>query len=294
MSERKMGILGVPEVIERNPAVEEKIDYAQRLQELIDPNNHIERASELIGRGAYPIFYSNHNQHVNIAGMRNVYNSLSQRPEDLYFAVAYSLLNSGQERSLISFAQGLMPLVEKESVHFVPVGRAKDIAKVRKDEGNEAARRVVAVTRSNLDFLYSTLEDDAGFIFFPETTTQGAVKHNGTRSGMIRVDNTMFSDFIDRAGETGRELAFIPVGMVDTNKIAEPRTSKPHMRVLFEIGKEKTRNKLGVKLGGIKPLAKVVVGEPFLWGNQNTDDVNGYLMGKVAELLPADARGYYR
>lgn len=298
MSCERPKILGIPEGLVRNPGVEQRMEYAHMFQELVDPDDNLSMVSAYIDEGAYPVFYSNHNQHINIAGMREVYSSLESRPDDLYFIVAYSLVNSGQDKSLIKFAQGLMPMLEEEKVHFVPVARPKDLHKIRQEEGNNSAREALKVTRNNLEFVFSTLKEDAGLILFPETTTEGAVKKKGVRSGMIEVKNTILPDTIEMAGKVKRDLVFVPVGMVNTNRIVEPRKSKPHPGILLRIGKEMVVSRLGVGFGKIKPVAEVRVGEPILWDSVSNkiplNEANSYLMGKVAELLPEEARGYYK
>lgn len=304
-------ISGLPEVLESNPKVEERLEYAQKLQELVDPQNHLGEVSNAISDGAYPIFYSNHNHHLNIAGMRMVYQSLKIRPKDLHVAVSYTLLNFGQEAKLVKFARGIMSLLELDSVHLVPVARKKDIRLIKNDQGITEAKKALRATESNLNFIYSTLSHNAGFIFFPETTTTGAVKgESGKRPGMINVDNSMFGDFIKRAEGSNRELIFVPIGMSGTNRIIEPRISTPHKRALFEISKDKVGAYLGVDLGEIKPLAKVIVGEPFgvydIWEEgvgslqdqkfvfNNREELNMFMMKRVAELLSEEERGVYK
>jgi hypothetical protein len=298
MSHEHLSIQGLPEEVgnDRNvQKVSQKMEYGQALQRLVDPNNYLGEVSRKISReNVYPIFYSNHNQHLNIAGMRKVYQSLSSRPKDLYVAIAYSLVNGGQNAQIINFARGLMPTLGEERTHLVPLARPKDIISLREEQGKEEAKKALRSSVYNRQLINKTLNEDAGLILFPEATTEGAVKDKkGKRRGMIKVEGNFVEDFVKEASEIERQLLFVPIGMVDTNRIVEPRTSRPHLRAAFEIGKEKVADALGVDFGPIKEIASIVVGEPFYPDEIDNRNFNFDLMSKVAELLPEEARGFY-
>lgn len=286
----------------------ERLSYGQEMHDIVDPQNYLGVVSEKISENAYPVFYSNHTQHLNIAAFREIVGRLEVRPSDMYVAIAHSLVNEGQDPKIVEFARNLIPVMEQDRIHFIPVAREKDIEKLAEDSP-EKATQAGRETIHNLRHLSMTFGEDAGFMFFPEATTEGAVKVAGKRSGMIEVTDNLFEWIVKSSQRQGRELIFVPIGMVGTNRIIEPRTSNPHLRAKFEIAKDKIGHQLGVDLGEIAKLAQVVVGEPFglyeAWEEgfgeykngrfyfPDGKELNAYMMKRVAELLPEDARGYY-
>ncbi len=274
----------------------EQIDFAERLHEFRDPYDSLNILSERILEGDYPVIYSNHTQHVNIAAFRGIYNRLPIRPDDLYVATAYSLDQGDQGKSLADFTNSLKPVLESEDVHFIPLARSKDLKKYRSEKDVESARRLISETRQSQQRIMDTLQSDAGFMFFPEATTEGGMKgEDGSRKGLQEVDNKMFSDLIGGAVRAGRNIAFLPAGIVDANRIIEPRKTDPTVRTKFQFVKSKI---------GLRPstLAYVNIGKVFQIEDVVSNDidisdfnsVNDFMMRKVAELLPEDVRGFYR
>lgn len=303
----KLTIQGLPTgtCSEKNiQSARRKMDYGQRLQQLYDFHHHLDTVShEIEEKNVYPVFYSNHNHHINIAGMREVVENLSCRPHDMYVAVAYSLLNGGQDKKIVSSANGLVPLLEEENIHMVPIALKKDLWKIKKSvsksEGAEAAREAMrdamVVGERNMNYLQQTLHEDAGLIVFPASTTEEAVKEKGIRPGMKKVKSPFLGEMHQKAKEIGRDILWVPIGMRDTNRIAEPRTSKLHKRALYEVGKEVLGMQLGIDLGQINPISTIKVGEPFYIENDSVDSnaLNDFLMFQVAALLPREVRGEY-
>lgn len=252
-------------------------------------------SSEISDNDAFPIFYSNHNQHLNIAGMHKLVQALPTRPDDVYAVVAWSLLNDGQDPKIVSFAKALIPFLEKDGVHLVPVARPKDISDLRSNGQKAEAKFALQATRQNMELLGDSLSQSAGLILFPAATTSEAVKDaHGKRPGMGRVEGNFMQDFAVKAREIGRPVLWVPVGMVDTNRIVEPRESNPHLRAKFEIGKDKLFGRLGIN--AVTPIARIVVGEPFYIADPQSfsgNEFNDFVMPKVAILLPKEARGVY-
>jgi len=271
----------------------EQVDFAQSLHEFKDPYNSLDALSERILEGNYPVIYSNHTQHVNIVAFRGIYNSLAVRPDNFYIATAYSLDQGDQGKGLADFTNSLKPILENEDVHFIPLARSKDVKKYRDERDFESVRKLISETRQNQQRILDTLQNDAGFMFFPEATTEGGMRdENGNRKGLQEVDNKMFSDLIVEAVRVGRNIAFLPVGIVDANKIIEPRKTEPTARTKFQFIKSKI---------GFRPsaLASVNIGRVFELQDVNVDisdfnSVNNFMMRKIAELLPEDMRGFYR
>ena len=114
MSERRL-VRGLGEVYDiSNPIVArfgERVMYGQQMQELTDPFNYLNEVSERIKEGAYPVFYSNHNQHLNISGFREVIAGLPVRPENLYVAVAIHWLTKDKTQKLLHLERVWLPFL---------------------------------------------------------------------------------------------------------------------------------------------------------------------------------------
>lgn len=297
--EREAEVMGLPTNFGEESYlahVAKNLEYGERLQRIVDPNNFIYKVSaEICDGDAFPVFFSNHNQHLNIAGMHKLIGALPFRPDDMYAVVAWSLLNDGQNAKIVSFAKALVPFLEKDSIHLVPLARPKDIADMRANGQKEQARFALHATRQNMELLENSLTKSAGLILFPGATTAEAVKDEfGVRPGMGKVEGNFMQDFAIKAKEVGRNVLWVPAGMVDTNRIVEPRESNPHLRAKFEIGKDKLFGHFGIDV--ITPIAQIVLGEPFYIENPSAfsgNEFNDYVMPKVAELLREKDRGYY-
>lgn len=297
--ERKKEIVGIPTHFGEETYVKrvaQNLGYGERLQKICDSNKYLENiSSEVAKNNAFPVFYSNHNQHLNIAGMHKIIQSLPVRPDDIYSVVAWSLLNDGQDQKIVNFAKALVPFLEKDKVHLVPVARPKDISDMRAGGQKEQAKFALQATRRNMELLESSVSESAGLILFPAATTAEAVKDEyGKRPGMGRVEGNFMQDFAVKAQEIGRPTLWVPIGMVDTNRIVEPRESNPHLRAKLEIGKDKLFSHFGID--PITSIAKIVVGEPFYIENPDKfsgNEFNDFVMPKVAALLPENARGVY-
>lgn len=271
----------------------EQVDFAESLHDFRDKDGSLDALSKRILEGSYPVIYSNHTQHVNIVAFRGIYNRLPVRPDNLYIATAYSLDQGDQGKGLADFTNSLRPILENEDVHFIPLARSKDLKKYRDERDFESVRRLISETRQNQQRILVSLQNDAGFMFFPEATTEGGMRdENGNRKGLQEVDNRMFSDLIEEAVRLGRSISFLPAGIVDANKIIEPRKTKPTARTKFQFVKSKI---------GFRPsaLARVNIGKVFELQDINLDtsdfnSVNDFMMKKVAELLPEEMRGFYR
>ena len=294
-------IEGLPEDfggIENVQKVARNMEFGQRLQELVDPYNYLDCASDKIANhDVYPVFYSNHNQHLNIAGMREVIQSLKSRPDDVYVVVAWSLVNGGQDERIVDFAKGLIPTLAKDSIHLVPLARPSDILTMRAERKYDEAKKAMRVTRANIGVLEQSLGESAGLIVFPEATTAGAVKDkNGRRPGVGRAEGNFVKDFHSKAHELGRRVLHVPIGMEGTNRIIEPRQSNPHLRAKFEIAKQLVVDQLGVNANVIMPLSKIIAGPPFIIEDPDQYEVaeyNDYLMAIVASLLNENDRGVF-
>ncbi len=301
MSIERLTIEGLPEDFggpDNVQKVARNMEFGQRLQKLVDPYNYLDFVSDEIAHDAFPIFYSNHNQHLNIAGMREVVQSLGVRPQDIYVVIAWSLVNGGQDEKIVNFAKGLIPTLEKDNIHLVPLARPFDISAMRAERQYDDAKKALRITRANVGVLEQSLEESAGLVVFPEATTAGAVKDKkGQRPGIGRAEGNFVKDIHAKAHELGRRVLHVPIGMEGTNRIIEPRQSNPHLRAKLEIGKQLVINKLGIDANVITPLAKIIVGEPFTIEDPNAFDAaeyNDYLMAVVASLLEENERGVFR
>lgn len=276
-----------------------KIKYMDLLTEYVDPSHMLEALSDEVRNGAYPVIYSNHNQHGNVVAFMRIAREMSARPEKFYLPVASSLVTGRQNPDMNKSAKEIEPYLQKAGMFFVPLARPEDVSKYRQDGApREVVKSLLEQTRQNKDFLLQTVNDpNSGLMMFPEATTKGGDRNeSGKRNGMVEVKYSLFPEIIKHANEAGRNVVFLPVGMVDTNRILEPRTSKANPRAVFEIAKHKVAGKMGARPS---KLSKVVIGDIFRNSDIPVDDgdykyLNGYFMKKVADLLPEEARGFYK
>lgn len=301
-TERSIGIPVVKTVQAREEdfaKAEFRLNAVDSLTEFVDPFNYLGKFTKLYKDRAYPLIYSNHNQHSNIAGFRRIWRGMGEaRPEHFNVIVAHSLTTGNQMGDLGSSSSAMKQMFEKENVHFLEVMRDKDVVNYQR-EGipEEEIQQAIRFSRNNMLKAYLSLKkDNCGTFVFPAGTTVEADRdERGNRKGMQKVETPILPGFVEAARRFGREVAFLPVGHVNTFRIVEPRETRGKPLAYIGIGMER------IGLGAPK-LAKTVIGEPFTLSQmesfqidlRNGEEVNDFAMRRVAQLLPVDARGYYR
>lgn len=267
------------------------------LTEYTNSDDRVGRFSDLIDSGAYPIIYSNHTHHLNIAAFSRIWDALDVRPQKAYVIVAHSLTAGKQTPDLARRSNAIKKLLASNNLHFLEVARPKDIEEYRQSGVvEEEIKRAQRQSAESMRTVLESISDNEGLFVFPAGTTEEAVlDKDGVRPGMLEVRTPIMPHVLERAMRKGREVALLPVGNANTFRIAEPRGTSPTISAKLGIGMD--------MLGFVpNKLAKVVIGEPYTLSEMATEgtdlrasnEVNDYVMGKVAMLLPPEARGYYK
>lgn len=271
-----------------------KMKVAERVTSF-ERTQNIRIADELAIRNKGVILaYANHTQHLNIQGFARIADVLKGSVNNFYIPTAWTLTHGGQKEEITKFANHLEPLMKRRKIHFLPVARWDDLKKIDKPQ----RRDVISKSAENKNRLMDVIENGTGAIFaFPEGTTEGGIElEEGKFVGIKEPNNNLMSECVNAAIESGRELVFLPVGMVDFHKIVKPRTEHAEPEVAVEF-----KNSL-IPWKKHQKLAKVIYGEPFLLSEAMQDDsnvpfldnVNRYLLNEVAGLLPEEIRGEFR
>lgn len=305
--------------------VAERIRLGDMMIEFKDPNGYLDQVSDHVDKGAAIVTFSNHTQHLNVAGFIKSYRERRSRNKKGYIGVAHSLVNTGQKESLVLFAQGLALNLEDDSVWLVPFARDQDVMDYKKRFGRSKAKEILRETHENLDFVSNQIAfEDSEFMYFPEdTTTGGTKKHWWSRKhrGMVEVKNDMALRLIEAAVSTDKDIVFSGLSMIGFDRIVPPRRTRPSIQALFETARYKILTAMHVD-SKMRKLAKVVVEKPvtlidllnagileykleddFSYDNiyiptdkgerrELSDKINKFLMESLASL-PEDHKGVY-
>lgn len=178
------------------------------------------------------------------------------------------------------------PIFESKGLNMVPVIREDDRIKYK----------MVGSNRGAIERIINAPKDDYGLAVFPEGTVQGGRSgKDGNINGMQKVEGGgILLRCISFWENQGNKSVLLPVGIINSYQIFKPDT--------YEISEKA----FGMVSGAI-PLEKVVkvaIGTPITEEDAEKElgvPLDGksqehidYLMGKIANLLPKEARGYYR
>lgn len=299
-----------PDVRKQRKEVFTLMNRVRMLTEYDINYDYIDQVSDLVGEGAYFIAYGPHAQHLEFVHFVNIGKMLKHRPETYYLSIATSLDKDEQAAGLGSYTAKMKPVVAEQGFVLTPFTRPQDLenylTKLRKEyedkgqtlpreELRKVQRRFIDQAREEKQHMVDTVSDDAGFLVFIEATTASGDKdESGKRNGLQKVKGDLVYAMTEEAYRIGRPVVYLPSGFIDTNNIAEPR--KPHgtPRAKLEIAKDW----IGFTA---KPLAKVIVGEPFTSTDEGLkkafedgpEAFNNYLMTRLGRILPSYAWGYY-
>ena len=194
---------------------------------------NMQEASRLIQDGTYLVFIANHTHHGNLEVFDTIIDVLDPRPEDVFIAVSRRLSEKGQDEKLVRFSQNYAALREPDNIYQVPFVVPKDLAALRemvekKEMDRQDLMRVIHETNENKRMIYESLGEDAMFMLFPETTTEGGVYDPslGRRKGMSQVTSDILPDLYKRAQKKGRDIAFVPVSINGFGRVIQPRSTK--------------------------------------------------------------------
>lgn len=273
-------------------------------------------ASDKVRSGEYLVFFANHTHHANIGVFDSVIWGLEPRPANTYIAVSRTLSDNGQDAGLVSFSQNYEAVRSSQGIHQVPFLVERDMEKMKKKvkEGEmERAhlQKLFHETYENREALFATLEEDAMFMVFPETTTEGGVfdLKNNTRIGMLQVKSPILAQLYDRAHKSGRRISFVPISINGFSDVLEPRTQDVKRGAKVRIG---MKEYLKVDPGwfGVRRPIRASVGEPLdddFFTKKGLVEINGgrlqvidrqeftdALCYEIAKGLDSELQGYYQ
>jgi len=277
---------------------------------------NLDLASDLVASGTYLVFFGNHTHHGNVGVFDSIISALNPRPQDVYIAVSRTLSDQGQEDGLVTFSQNYQALRNKDRIHQVPFIVEKDVQKMKDMEvqgliASGQVRKVLEETVENRSMVFETLNEDAMFMLFPETTTEGGVYDPKIRrrKGMLKVTTEILPQLYSKAQKAGRDIAFVPVSINGFGEVLEPRSRKVHNKAKLRIGMHEYLH-LDPDTFGFSRLIRANIGEPIGFGfladrgviqiNRNRLQVVDYqdftdvLMFEVARKLDPELQGYYR
>lgn len=252
-----------------------------------DKNDFIEEFAQLT-KGRFPVIYLNHQSHIDIGPMMEAVDRVNKKldePLEYNLPVAVSIKKQ-QGEVIENYFAAFAPWIEKHNIQLIEVSRNADRQKYN-----------LGKTPETVEELRKTVFGKRGMILFPEGTVEGGRtnKITGEKNGMVEVRNVQLPSITKTSVETvGREVAYLPIGVnggynifdVDNNKI-------PIDAIKAILLSEMPFVKLN--------LATAVVGRPFTSQElihdgidlDSVNEINAFLMKKVARLLPEEARGYY-
>ncbi len=203
---------------------------------------NIQEASRLVQEGTYLVFIANHTHHGNLEIFDSIADMLDPRPEDVFIAVSRRLSEKGQDEKLVQFSQNYAVLREPDHIYQVPFVVPKDLVVMREMvEKNEMDKselaKVIHETNENKKMLYESLGEDAMFMLFPETTTEGGVYDPsiGKRKGMSKVTSDILPELYRRAQRRGRDISFVPVAINGFGRVIQPRSTKVSHEAIAKI-----------------------------------------------------------
>ena len=276
---------------------------------------NIQEASRLVQEGTYLVFIANHTHHGNLEIFDSIADMLDPRPEDVFIAVSRRLSEKGQDEKLVQFSQNYAVLREPDHIYQVPFVVPKDLVVMREMvEKNEMDKselaKVIHETNENKKMLYESLGEDAMFMLFPETTTEGGVYDPsiGKRKGMSKVTSDILPELYRRAQRRGRDISFVPVAINGFGRVIQPRSTKvSHEAIAKIVAAQYLR--MDLDSFGIERPIRASVGAPcgdaFL-RESGLVQINGprlqvvndqmftdLLMLQVAKDLDPELQGYY-
>lgn len=265
-----------------------------------DPNDYIGEFY-FLRQNRFALAYANHESHVDEGVLIEAVdrmNGIGNPHLEFNFPLATSLSSGHQSGLLTNYYLALKPLMEKHRIHPIEVAREVD----------KEQYSMEGTVKEYFELMRSP-QRGKGVVAFPQARVMsGRVDlATGERKGMIKVENDMLPELIRKSLRRAKKgVAFLPIGIHGTFRIYDPGIYNPSTDqtvpgtagITTEAWKVLALQRFGIR----RKLATAVVGKPFtseeLFAQgvsiEDSEAINTFLMQRSAELIPKDARGYYR
>ena len=238
----------------------------------------IDRFVDLIQQGHVPVIYANHQSYADGMALSQITKyimgkGLSGRLNGFLLPVAKSIETGDQGSEIQVITTMFTQVTTERGLLSVPIIRDKD----KEEYGLEGSNTESYARLSN------ALEDGYGLAIFPEGTMEGGRKDtDGRIKGMQQVSRSLLAGRLKVWLRKGRTSVVLPVGIHGGYRIQHPDEKGKVSEDVLEMVAEDCP---------VKSRVTITVGKPFIPDAAVNDDS---LMRRVAQLLPPEARGYYR
>lgn len=286
--------------------VSRDLALVESLVEINDPKERLkEFALHMQKPMASGVVVANHDQHINVSGFLKTVksiNSFSERPLIHHLVVTQSLVNGDQGLELQRFALGMIPALSLQGMDMVPIMRDKDRAEFY-GEGKKTQEDLAGdnkLSLRNAGGLMRGLEKGEIVWIFPAgTTSEGVVDpKTGIAPGMDHIKIKTLAFFVNRLKSRGNNLKFLSLSLNGFNQIVPAREKA----ATHEARKTIIKNKLLGRIFGNKYIAEVIPGVPYGVEEMEADgvnlkkheEVNDYVLGRIAENVAPERRGVFK
>ncbi len=265
--------------------------------DMIDVQDPFESIDEyyFLRQNRTPIVYANHESHMDggaLVKVSQLLNKPGNIPMEFKLPLAASLRTGDQSSKHTEFYNAMKPWMIENHIHPVEVAREADREKYNIKAATDQSRELLSIPSSR-----------DGIMIFPQGSVQaGRINpETGKRFGMIEVKNDLIPRIVRRSvAQHSKDVAFLPVAIHGTYRLFDPGV--PNDSSTAHITREAKQSLMKKHMGFRPKLATAIIGEPFTTEEleQNGIDlrdkeaINTFLMNRIAEMLPEDARGYYR
>lgn len=274
------------------------VSGVERLAKVQPPSEGLaDEFCQLLSEGHRPIIVANHQSHADGFILRGVVRYLRElsidqngRPklEGCVMPVAASMVSGHQNKILQGVYHLTYEAMLRRGIICMPYTRSADEKKYGLKPNIGEVKRMRRVINNN---------SGLGLVDFPEARVEGGRCIKGgwpdQIKGMIELEDDALTNPYRMMVCDGREPFFLPVGIDGSHRIFSPDTYAPKTWLAY-------LTFLGVGLH----LASVRIGIPItaqkLQSNLGSNwltaggELNRFVMGRVAALVPEHARGVYR
>jgi hypothetical protein len=261
-----------------------RIDGLSQFSEASQAN--LDTFSGHINSGLIPVIYANHQSFADEIVLSLVTREILKQTQldklrGFLLPVAASIGSGDQGQDILDLAEIFEHTYRERGFREVPIVRKEDVKKY-------SMKRAPNIQASSN--LTNAPNEGYGLAIFPEATMHGGRKdQDGRIFGLQKV--VVINSFLglvkewrnEDRGTQRRESVILPVGIDGSHRILDPQTG--------DIQQDASRMISGCDFP--EPPVTISVGEPLTTENWETMGDIHFFMGKVAALLPPEARGYY-